>query len=274
VFILRHKTAYAFASGVTEGARVRCLSVAHESWAPASETIGRRPDYLTIALVAEGSVQAALWDCDLPAGTLAVFPRHAWRRMATGPAGAELYIAYLTGPGAEAFVARRLPEPGAVLLRRSAVVRRLFLNALEEASFGDGTAHADVLAHLDLVLAAAARHGRPTGEQAGTAHDRFVHAKDIIDSAWATLPDVEAVARRLGVSHSYLCRLFRRHLDCTPQQYLQRLRITAAATEVAEGAAALADIAERHGFADQFSFSRAFKRVLGVSPTQYRAAPT
>ncbi|NBT24812.1 helix-turn-helix domain-containing protein [bacterium] len=52
---------------------------------------------------------------------------------------------------------------------------------------------------------------------------------------------------------------------------VQQIRIRRAAEQLWQSGQKLQQVAVLTGYGDSFSFSRAFKRVMGVSPSQYRA---
>lgn len=55
-----------------------------------------------------------------------------------------------------------------------------------------------------------------------------------------------------------------------PLAYLTRWRIELARRRLRDGAASVAEIAAAVGYDSEFSFSRAFKREVGVPPSAYR----
>jgi AraC-like DNA-binding protein len=94
---------------------------------------------------------------------------------------------------------------------------------------------------------------------------RLLHADPA--AAWT----VAALAAQAGVSRSTLARRFGELLGEAPLTYLARWRMTLAADLlVTREAATLAEVARCVGYGDPFGFSTAFKRIRGVSPSEFR----
>jgi AraC-like DNA-binding protein len=91
-------------------------------------------------------------------------------------------------------------------------------------------------------------------------------------------PDVLRVAdaaARLGVSERTVSRLARRFIGVTPAAMIRRRRLQEAAEQLrADPRIPLAEIAARHGYADQSHLSRDFRAVLGITPAGYRGDVT
>jgi AraC-like DNA-binding protein len=81
---------------------------------------------------------------------------------------------------------------------------------------------------------------------------------------------VAAIAARLGCSPDHATRLFRRQLGDTPARVVVERRLAAAARLLGDGPDPIEAIAEACGFADRFSFSRAFARRFGSGPAAWR----
>lgn len=77
------------------------------------------------------------------------------------------------------------------------------------------------------------------------------------------------IAEYCSVSPSYLYRLFQQHLKITPGAYLTRIRLKRAEQLLKITDLPISDIAAEVGFSDPFYFSKTFKKVYGVSPSQY-----
>lgn len=81
---------------------------------------------------------------------------------------------------------------------------------------------------------------------------------------------LEELAERFGLSRSYFIRLFKRHVGISPVKYLNNLRMEMAAELLRESELALAEIAQRTGFSDEYQFSKRFKQWSGKPPGKYR----
>lgn len=77
------------------------------------------------------------------------------------------------------------------------------------------------------------------------------------------------VARAACVSRWHFARLFRISTGNSPMGYLLRLRIERAKTFLAAGDQTVCTIALKLGFFDQSHFSRTFRRITGVSPSEF-----
>lgn len=83
------------------------------------------------------------------------------------------------------------------------------------------------------------------------------------------VPDIADAA---ALSESRLRDLFRDWLGTSPAAHLTAIRLRRARIALVRGDRSIADIAHEAGFAEQASFTRAFKRATGTTPAAYRAA--
>lgn len=82
---------------------------------------------------------------------------------------------------------------------------------------------------------------------------------------------IQDLAARFGINYSYLSAFYRKKYGISLNEYINRERIRRAAELLrSQPDWKSKDIAEMVGFADPYYFSRVFKAVLGVSPTQYK----
>ncbi|MDD4808253.1 MULTISPECIES: AraC family transcriptional regulator [Caproicibacterium] len=83
---------------------------------------------------------------------------------------------------------------------------------------------------------------------------------------------IAKVADYVCLNRSYLTSLFRRQLHTSPREYLVNLRISHAADLLRHSDLPVSHIACSCGYPDPLAFSRAFHRLKGISPTEYRTA--
>ncbi len=82
--------------------------------------------------------------------------------------------------------------------------------------------------------------------------------------------DFHTIARRSGMSYSLLRKRWRELTGSPPQRWLTILRCNHAKRLLANQELRIAQVAEAVGIPDPFSFSRVFRRHVGVSPRYYR----
>jgi AraC-like DNA-binding protein len=101
--------------------------------------------------------------------------------------------------------------------------------------------------------------------------DRLLGALRFVDASYGERIDVDRLARVARLSRTRFHHLFQSRIGCTPMAYLKRVRIARAQHLLIGSDASMAEVAATVGFADQFHFSREFKKQAGVSPSTYRA---
>lgn len=79
------------------------------------------------------------------------------------------------------------------------------------------------------------------------------------------------IARFANVHPTHLARVFRQYHQCTIGEYIRKLRIKHSCQQLLLTETPLIDIALEAGFYDQSHFSRCFKQLTGLTPTEYRA---
>lgn len=86
-------------------------------------------------------------------------------------------------------------------------------------------------------------------------------------------PRLAALARLAGCSPFHLHRQFLRHLGLSPAHYLQLQRLHRAAWRLAFRREPVLEIALDAGYESGEAFARAFRRLGGQSPSQFRQCP-
>ena len=80
---------------------------------------------------------------------------------------------------------------------------------------------------------------------------------------------LQALADEAHISTTYLHRLFRSQLGISPGAYIAKIRIEESKLLLRGGALSMGEIAKKLGFSSQQHFSRQFRTVTGMTPSEY-----
>jgi AraC-like DNA-binding protein len=87
-----------------------------------------------------------------------------------------------------------------------------------------------------------------------------------IDRSWS----VESLAREARMSRSAFALKFRTVLGQTPLEYLTRWRMRKAGAMIRSNNTSFSEVASAIGYGSESSFSRVFRREMGLAPREYR----
>ena len=105
----------------------------------------------------------------------------------------------------------------------------------------------------------------------GGLRDRYIgRALNLLHAEPTGAWTLDRLAREVGLSRSSFAERFTGFVGIPPMQYLQRWRLQMAASRLSEGNASIATIAAEIGYESEAAFSRAFKRMIGEPPAEWR----
>lgn len=81
---------------------------------------------------------------------------------------------------------------------------------------------------------------------------------------------VEETADKLGVSAGHYIRLFKKETGMTPNAYLTKIRIETASRLLRSTHYTIQEISDQVGIPDANYFVKCFRKIYGITPTQYR----
>lgn len=81
---------------------------------------------------------------------------------------------------------------------------------------------------------------------------------------------LEDLCKKFSYSRTFLCSKFRELKGISIRQYYTALKISEACELLVSQKYSVAHIAELLNYGNQYSFSRAFKQIMGLSPLQYK----
>jgi AraC-like DNA-binding protein len=109
-----------------------------------------------------------------------------------------------------------------------------------------------------------------TGWLAGTRDPAVGRALSLIHEHPSESWTVERLSEDVGLSRSSLHERFMQLIGQPPMQYLTNWRMQLAASRLRDTSAKLMEVASDVGYESEAAFSRAFKRVSGLSPGAWR----
>lgn len=83
---------------------------------------------------------------------------------------------------------------------------------------------------------------------------------------------VSDVAKHFGYNQKYLSHLFSHISGLSLKQFIMNVRMDTANYMLSDTNASIAEIAASLGFSDSHNFSKAYKKIAGMTPSEYRNA--
>lgn len=248
---------------VTLGGRERCN--------PDYEIRRRAYSYFGLEYVAEGAGTVELEGerHALRPGSVFVYAPTTPCVLRTDPAKPMLKY-FVCAAGTD--VARRLRKAGvgpgeARVLAAHAEIRSVLEDVVREGQ-RTGPLAAEICAQLFELLLLKIEDAAGAVSQGDPAQENFQRCKALIDAEAERLMTLREIAAAAGLEESSVCRLFRRYQGTSPYQYLLRRKMNLAAAFLVEGKGRVKEAAQRVGFPDPYHFSRCFKAVHGVPPSE------
>ncbi len=166
---------------------------------------------------------------------------------------------------------------GAQVSENAAEVRRCFQDLLSELSLPQPTMllakgyfyQIMIEAYRQLIRHSSCResHGVEMNAVGQTVYAIVRYIEDNLFS----INNLMDMAKELGYSYNYLSHLFRRKTGMTIQAYVTQKKIEQSTRLLSDEQYSITEIAAMLNYDCIQSFSKAFRRAMGVSPTEYRA---
>lgn len=91
--------------------------------------------------------------------------------------------------------------------------------------------------------------------------ERFYYQQDL---------SLQSIADKVEISPPYLSKLFKKEVGCNLIEYLTKVRIDKAIVFMNNPTVKMYEVAEKVGYNTQHYFSASFKKIIGVSPYEYK----
>lgn len=99
---------------------------------------------------------------------------------------------------------------------------------------------------------------------------RMKEALDLMEKRLDGRLDIEEISRAAYVSPFHFQRMFHMLTGMTVAEYMRKRKLTLAAQELATTSAKVLDVALKYGYDSPESFSKAFRKIHGISPSEAR----
>lgn len=160
-------------------------------------------------------------------------------------------------------------------IRASAKAVSLLQQMLWEQEHTEAYAEDMLISLLRLLLLTLLRENRENGVQ-GQTGQCLNSENQVIRRAQQYIADhvtekltVPAIAQAVQVSASYLTALFHRHLQIAPGEYIRRIKLEKSRQMIRQGQMNFTEIAESLQYSTIHHFSRQFKQMFGMTPSEY-----
>lgn len=149
-------------------------------------------------------------------------------------------------------------------------IHRIFRDLLREWEMKDEFSKENLKRLLEILLTELLRLPHPTATSVSSADPTIQKALTYISTNIEERLSLEDIAEHVGLNASYFSRKFKSTTGLNYHKYLLLIRISRAQKLLAETKYSVTDIAGMCGFNDSNYFSTAFRRIINMSPNQFR----
>lgn len=161
-------------------------------------------------------------------------------------------------------ILKRLPE----LFKSYQEDRKLLENVLPNSSPTDHCQVQAILLYLVGELLKTVDEKEVKKELQGTL--RFKNALEFMERYAYDNPPLEEIAAKCHMAPNYFHKAFKNSFAQTPFEYILNLRMNRAKELLTFTPLTVKEISVNVGYKNEFHFSKSFKKVTGLSPTNYR----
>jgi len=169
------------------------------------------------------------------------------------------------------YALRNFGLPGIMHMPQGLNVRDIFLDLTEEFKEQRLGYESVMGAYVTLILATAYRHvhGLSLDPLRARLVAKVQAALDYLHANFHRPCSTETLAALVYLHPVYFARVFKQAMGCTPHTYLIKLRIQHAKRLIMNSDLSFTQVAEEVGFKSIHQFSRTFKRIEGLTPSEY-----
>ena len=114
------------------------------------------------------------------------------------------------------------------------------------------------------------RQRMPLQQRLGSQQPKLIEAVSLMEANIEEPLELKEIAVHVGVTNRQLERLFQKYLQVTPRRYYMKLRLMRARQLLIQSSMTIYDVALACGFVSGPHFSKCYREVYDVSPSQER----
>jgi two-component system response regulator YesN len=107
-------------------------------------------------------------------------------------------------------------------------------------------------------------------DDTGIAFNYVKESIALIENYYVLGITIEEAAQKLGISSGHLSRLFKQSTKLTFNEYVRNVRIEKAIALLKDQSIKIYEIADLVGYLDVKYFTQTFKKITGLTPSEYR----
>jgi len=181
------------------------------------------------------------------------------------------YFADFAGTGSDPWLREcRLPAGSVSRVFPPGEIQPLFDEFIRSGERGTRQAPELCLRLLECIGSKWGEARAPLKGSESLAFATYQNCRHHIQEHFRSLRTLSQIAREQHIDSTYLCRLFQRFDHQSPYQYLMKLKMNAAASQLGLPGALVKNVAADLGYANPYHFSRVFKSVFGLAPESFR----
>ena len=258
----------------TDAPGTRIVRISRETWRPSFGIRARSPSGAMVAVVMGGHGTFAVDSTThglRPGDVFVLHPGRVFDVRGERRRPLDLLLVETCGLEAHALVSRHLPLAEQPFRPRSSHTVELLAQTIFEIALAGGDNAEDICRSLLLPLLMTVSDSLRSAEVPDSrARRTFLACKRHLDIHFHAMKSSAEAAAAESISQTYLEALFRRYAGQSPHRYLMGRKMDLAAHLLRTTDEPVKAIADQLGFSDQYVFSKAFKRTVGVAPIGLR----
>ncbi|MGB4658877.1 MAG: AraC family transcriptional regulator [Mobilitalea sp.] len=156
-------------------------------------------------------------------------------------------------------------------------IKKIYLNMYKEFTEGKECKEVMMKAYSTVLLVTTLRNGMKELEERPDDSDKKTKSWIHIENAIAYINthymnedlDNDTISCAIGVTPNYLTSVFKNYLGISLHKYIINVKIEKAQQILTLGQMNITEAAEKSGFSSIHAFSKTFKTVIGMTPSEY-----